>query len=74
MKKAGLGILGYLTGLIHDMGKASPEFQEYIRKSDSSARGTVHHAQTGALYIYRNFYTSAADVIEQYTAQLIIDA
>lgn len=74
MKKAGLGILGYLTGLIHDMGKASPEFQEYIRKNDSSARGTVHHAQTGALYIYRNFYTSAADVIEQYTAQLIIDA
>ena len=33
MKKAGLGILGYLTGLIHDMGKASPEFQEYIRLS-----------------------------------------
>ena len=24
MKKAGLGILGNLTGLIHDMGKASP--------------------------------------------------
>ena len=39
----GLPITFYLVGLLHDMGKYSREFQDYIRKALPALRGTVNH-------------------------------
>ncbi len=48
---------GYLTGLWHDLGKYSDEFQNYIRQSDSGShegeiKGRVDHATAGAKHIH----------------------
>lgn len=50
----GLGSLGALCGLLHDMGKYSPAFQSYIRgaaEGEIAPRGSVDHSTAGALYL-----------------------
>ncbi|MDR0977678.1 MAG: CRISPR-associated helicase Cas3' [Endomicrobium sp.] len=51
--KIGLGKFGYCLGLIHDLGKYSKEFQNYIEKNDKSQKGKIPHAKAGARIIYR---------------------
>lgn len=51
------GDLAYLLGLFHDLGKASPEFQGYLREAYAASqagrsgprRGTVDHSSAGAV-------------------------
>ncbi|MCD8391223.1 MAG: CRISPR-associated helicase Cas3' [Firmicutes bacterium] len=66
--------MGRLTGLIHDSGKLSNEFTEYLRRGNAAERGTVNHSAAGAEYIYNRFYLKAKTRFEQLTAQLITDA
>ena len=59
----GFGDTGRLLGLLHDLGKYSQEFQNYIRSVTGllkegdpgfvpdAKRGTVHHAETGMWYL-----------------------
>lgn len=49
----GLGKWGHLLGWLHDLGKASPEWQSYLRKSHAMpgmSHGKVDHKLTGALW------------------------
>lgn len=39
----------YLLGILHDIGKADPLWQQYIR---GTVGGTVNHSSAGAKYIY----------------------
>lgn len=55
LESIGLSQLGYLCGLVHDMGKASPDFQTYIRSEDSSLRGKINHSTAGARYIWERW-------------------
>lgn len=41
-----------LAGLVHDLGKFRPEFQEYITSGDEK-RGSVDHSSFGAMMIYQ---------------------
>lgn len=72
-KYIGLENLLYLTGLLHDMGKGTRIFEDYIRKAaeDSSSvrRGELDHSTAGGKYIYENFYKDTQ--IQKITAQLI---
>jgi CRISPR-associated endonuclease Cas3-HD len=51
----GLTSLFRLCGLLHDLGKVSDDFQEYLEKDDSSLRGTVVHAPQGAVFALRRW-------------------
>lgn len=73
LKKIGLFVMGYLIGIIHDMGKVSDEFQAYI-KDGKAPRGSVNHSAAAAEYIYRKFYINEENLLRRLTAQLIIDA
>ena len=77
-KKYGEGIgcpnLAELCGILHDMGKAKQEFQEYLRIDDPDIRklyhGKINHSSAGAKYIFEK-YEKSTDKFERYTAQII---
>lgn len=60
--KIGIENFGYIIGLLHDKGKESPEFQEYIRIASGYINGKLHkkvpHAYIGALIAYKKFSNS----------------
>jgi len=50
--KMGLGCVGEILGLLHDMGKASSEFNSYITDNpDGLSRGEVDHSTAGAQFL-----------------------
>lgn len=62
-EKVGLGVLGKICGLLHDFGKASDLFQEYLHSKQGfispdedgyvdAQRGEVDHSTAGAQLIY----------------------
>lgn len=64
-----------LIGKIHDMGKATKEFDTYIRNSaahpeDHSQKGKIDHSTAGARFIFDRF--SSGDTLDKITAQIII--
>lgn len=62
----GFANLFYLAGLLHDMGKYTDEFQDYIKEAMKQMRegthelwaakhkGEVDHGKLGAMYLYQN--------------------
>ncbi len=71
--KIGLKEVGEILGLLHDLGKASKEFQDYIQSAtglknpdsddyvDAKAKkGKVDHSSAGAQVIYENFLSKGS--------------
>lgn len=54
-KSVGLGSTLKIAGLLHDVGKLTDEFNEYIHKAvenpNSVRRGSINHSSAGAKYI-----------------------
>lgn len=67
----GFGETGYLIGLLHDFGKATEKFQNYIKSPETAVRGSIHHAPGGAIYIYDRKYANTVNQSERITAQII---
>ena len=70
----GLSALGQLAGLLHDMGKYTRAFYDYIWQAyrhpeAKPPKGTAPHAQTGAIYAYERWYCSGQ--YEKLTAQIL---
>lgn len=47
--------IGHLQGIMHDAGKLTPEFNDYIRRKSNAKRGDVDHSYAGAKYITEMF-------------------
>ena len=76
-----LGNLGYLAGILHDMGKFTDEFSDYIQRSangEKVARGSVIHTFAGARTILSKFHSNYGNEQltgwENLTAELIATA
>ena len=63
----GIGKIAKLAGLLHDMGKFSNEFQDYLNSKMANSEqdddnepysGKVDHGKIGALYIYNKYHNS----------------
>ncbi len=66
--------IAYLIGKLHDMGKTTELFTNYIRYStshpeDKSQKGRIDHSTAGAKYIYERF--GNGDALDRLTAQIV---
>jgi CRISPR-associated endonuclease/helicase Cas3 len=73
-KKLGLSNTARLAGLLHDMGKVSSRFTDYILYShshpgDQTLRGKVIHSTQGAKYIYNEYGQDQA--LDRLTSSII---
>ena len=77
-------VAGRLLGLLHDFGKYSKAFQQYIREitgalgeeaqayAEAHKQGTIDHATAGAQYLHRS--TSSPNVTTKLANQILIAA
>lgn len=59
--KVGLAEIARAAGIFHDIGKATPDFQNYIMaaaRGEKVRRGDVHHAPVSAKYAYEKMKVS----------------
>ena len=69
----GLAKMAELIGLMHDMGKATDKFEDYLRAAlaGNAPKSPHHHAPTGAIYAYRRwFMRENAPACERAAAQI----
>lgn len=72
LENIGLGTCSYLAGLLHDVGKYSDEFKQYIMdafEGKSAPRGSVIHTFTGVSFFLK--YHSGKLSPENLTAELL---
>ena len=74
VKKVGLGRTAYLAGLLHDMGKFTDDFRQYIVKAvndEDVERGTVNHSFAGVRYVLKRYHSEKEDDYRRITAEII---
>ncbi len=67
-EKLKMSKLAKLMGLLHDFGKGTADFQNYLRGTGSRH---PNHAVLGALYVHRRWWTMETEPVNRQTAQLI---
>ncbi|MDO5144087.1 MAG: CRISPR-associated helicase Cas3' [bacterium] len=70
----GLGSTGYLAGLLHDCGKFTVEFDEYITKASNNEpvhRGSVIHTFAGVRCVMELFHSLPEQSMENIVAEVI---
>ncbi len=76
-RKFGIEHLGYLAGLLHDMGKANRRFQNYLESSSKgkmlgSSKVSFHHSPVGAIFAYERWFRSDVSFESRLTAQILV--
>ncbi len=64
----------YLTGLIHDMGKAKKEFVDYIEKGFSGEpvkKGSINHTFSAVIYLLEAYHEMSSDKWSKLTSEII---
>lgn len=74
LKDIGLYHVAYLSGMLHDMGKATKVFNEYIESAFQGGKvvkGSVIHSYTGAIYILERYHNGERNNYEKLTSEII---
>ncbi len=64
----------YLSGILHDMGKAKQEFIQYmedVSQGKNVAKGSVNHTFAGVQWLMEMFHTSTSSVWERMTSEIV---
>ena len=74
LQEIGLGNAAYLAGLLHDMGKMTQEFREYIQRvanGEPVRRGSVNHTFAGCRYLLERYHGDFSKNINDFTSELL---
>lgn len=71
LHSVGLEKAAYLAGLLHDTGKYTVDFQEYLSKGDPRKRGSVVHTFQGCRYLLERHHREAAGFSSLAASELI---
>ena len=61
---------GYLSGLVHDMGKYTGQFQRYLLCREGG-RGSVNHTFAGVRFLLERYFNEAAQDFPSVAAELL---
>ena len=67
----GLNKVGRILGLLHDFGKASNEFINYVYSDDKSKKGKVDHRTAGAQYLKKITHSNKIDSEKKLAIELL---
>lgn len=74
LQNIGLKKAAYLAGLLHDCGKFTPEFREYIKNSAlemQGKKGSVIHSFAGVYYLMDKYHNAPIPGFSELTAELL---
>lgn len=73
-ERLGTANLATISGLLHDVGKLTPQFNEYVRGSGAFHRGDIDHSYAGAKYICEKCDEMGAEYydVSRFIARLIV--
>lgn len=74
LSSVGLSKTAYLAGLLHDCGKFTQAFSDYIwaaHRGESVHRGSVNHTFAGVQYLLNRFHGKNSPSSERLTSELI---
>ncbi|AJY75564.1 CRISPR-associated helicase/endonuclease Cas3 [Paenibacillus beijingensis] len=77
--KIGVKHIAGLAGMLHDMGKYTHEFKEYIREAVNNPdsppkRGSVDHSTAGAKLLFQKFHQGVPSRLEWILAEVVGNA
>lgn len=70
LKSVNLGDSGYLAGLIHDMGKYTAKFQNYM-VNGVGARGSVNHTFAAVKFMLENYHLTGGENYDDIVSELL---
>lgn len=71
LRPVGLENAAYLAGMLHDIGKFTTAFQQYLAEGDSSMRGRVIHSFHGCRYLLEQFHRETDPDCSIMTSELL---
>lgn len=74
LKSCSLSNTGYLAGLLHDMGKYTEKYSQYIEKASKGehvTRGSVNHTFAGVIYMFENYHKESDDAFTKITCEIV---
>lgn len=66
-----LGKCGYLSGLLHDMGKATKAFNDYLVGNSNKSKGSIIHTFQGCRYLLEKYHGEDIEQYQALTAELL---
>ena len=77
LKNINLYYTAYLAGLLHDMGKCTAKFQDYLEraaKGEDVVRGSVNHTFCGCIYLLKNYHLNRPQGFDTMTCEILVFA